>query len=195
MDLVEIRPGLWRWTARHPEWVPDEPLDSPGDWPPDVGCVAYRAPAALALIDPLVPDDGWPALDELVNAEGKPVHVLVTIRWHDRSRAQVLARYGGSEELPAGVEAIPLRRADETMFWIPEHGALVPGDRLIGFGAIGGGLRPCPDSWLGETGIDGPGLRAKLQRLLELPVATVLVSHGEPVLENGREAVEAALAD
>jgi hypothetical protein len=38
------------------------------------------------------------------------------------------------------------------------------------------------------------GLRAALRPLLELPVESVLVSHGEPVLENGRDAIARALA-
>jgi len=37
-------------------------------------------------------------------------------------------------------------------------------------------------------------LREALAPLLELPVDRVLVSHGEPVLENGREAIARALA-
>ena len=196
MDLVEIRPGLWRWTASHPDWESDQPHDSPGDWPAAVGCVAYRQPDSFTLIDPLVREDDWTALDELVEASAAPVHVLVTIRFHERSRAAALERYGGSEVVPTGVEAIEVPRADETMFWIPEHGALVPGDRIIGFGASDGRLRPCPDSWLRylDTGVTGAELRSELRRLLDLPVDVVLVSHGEPVLENGLAELRSALA-
>src|SRR6266516_3188755 len=56
MELRELVPGLWRWTARHPEWEPGAEPESPADWPPDVGCVACLAGENLALIDPLVPD-------------------------------------------------------------------------------------------------------------------------------------------
>jgi hypothetical protein len=38
-------------------------------------------------------------------------------------------------------------------------------------------------------------LRKALQPLLELPVEMVLVSHGEPVLSGGREALVRALDD
>jgi hypothetical protein len=38
-------------------------------------------------------------------------------------------------------------------------------------------------------------LRAALAPLLDLPVEQVLVSHGEPVLENGREELVRAFAD
>lgn len=195
MKLVEIRPGLWRWTASHPDWEPDHAHDSPGDWPVEVGCVAYRQSDSFTLIDPLVEDDDWTDLDELVEASGAPVHVLLTIQFHKRSCAEALERYGGSNDVATGVAEVGFRRADERMFWIPEHGALVPGDRIIGFGASEGRLRPCPDSWLRylDTGITGAELRSELRKLLDLPVDVVLVSHGEPVLENGLAELRSAL--
>ena len=95
--------------------------------------------------------------------------------------------------MPAGVETVQIRGAGETMVWLPEHRALIPGDRLLGDDA--GGLRLCPDSWLRylPSGMRRAELREALRPLLDLPVELVLVSHGEPVLENGREAVAAAL--
>lgn len=190
MELQQIRAGLWRWTAVHPDAEADPEPGSPAGWPPEVGCVAYAAPDALVLIDPLVPRDGWPALDAL--AAGKQVATLMTLRLHGRSSEAVIDRYGASTDVPAGVEPMEIARADETMFWIPEHRALVPGDRLVSFG---GGLRPCPDSWLGylKNGLVAEALRGELRKLLELPIELVLVSHGEPVLEGGRDALAAAL--
>jgi glyoxylase-like metal-dependent hydrolase (beta-lactamase superfamily II) len=192
--MEQVRPGLWRWTAPHPDWEPAGP-ETPGDWPRDVGCVAYAAPRALVLIDPLVEGDAWEAVDALVERHGKPVHVLVTIQFHERSREHAVERYGGVETVPEGVEPIPFERAGETMFWLPEHRALVPGDRLLGFGGDAP-LRVCPDSWLRylANGLTGDELRALLrERLLELPVELILVSHGEPVGEGGREALRAAV--
>ena len=95
--------------------------------------------------------------------------------------------------MPDGVEPFEVPRAGETMFWLPEHRALVPGDRILGDGA--GGLRVCPDSWLRYlgNGLTGAELRESLRPLLDLPVESVLVSHGEPVLSRGREALERAL--
>lgn len=147
-------------------------------------------PTPLVLIDPLVSDDGWTALDDLV--AGNRVVALTTLRFHGRSREAVVERYGASTNVPAGVEPIEIARADETMFWLAEHRALVPGDRLVSFG---GGLRPCPDSWLGylKNGLTGQELREELRKLLELPIELVLISHGEPVLERGRDALAAAL--
>jgi hypothetical protein len=197
--LQELRPGLWRWTARHPEWKPGEP-ESPTDWPPDVGCAAYAASDALVFVDPLVPDDLWPEVDDLVRAHGRRVAVLTTIGFHRRSRDEFVARYDAStsrakKTLPVGVETVPIRAAGETMVWIAEHRALVPGDRILGFGAPDGGLRICPDSWLRylQSGMTGSELREALRPLLELPVEMVLVSHGEPVLANGRAALARAI--
>lgn len=196
MILHELAPGLWRWTAVHPEAEDDPKPGSPADWPPEVGCVAYAADDTLVLIDPLVPRELWPELDGL--ARGRKVLVLTTLGWHRRSRDEVVARYGAStsrarKSLPSGVIPIPLRGAGETMFWLPDVRTLVPGDRLLGDGE--GGVRICPDSWLRYLkGIDGAQLRVLLAPLLDLPVERVLTSHGEPVLSRGHEALGRALA-
>jgi hypothetical protein len=196
VELTELRPGLYRWTAPHPGYAPDPEPDSPADWPEQVGSVAYDAPDALVLIDPLVPEGLWPALDRL--ASGRRVAVLTTIGFHRRSRDAVAERYGAStsrakKTLPKGVETIPIKGAGETMIWIPEHGALVPGDRILG--GREGGLRVCPDSWLRylPSGMTGTQLREALRPLLDLPIELVLVSHGEPVSRDARDALAQAL--
>jgi glyoxylase-like metal-dependent hydrolase (beta-lactamase superfamily II) len=197
MEVEKIASGLWRWTARHPQWTPDE------DWPEDVGCVYYEGADAVVLIDPLVPtneaDHFWDALDRDVERAGRPVVALRTVHWHQRSIDDVLARYPGShlwtaesnDPLPTGIEAYPANRANETLFWIVQHRAVVSGDVLLGTDA--GGVRVCPDSWLPKD-FRGEEFRASLRFLLELPVEMVLVSHGDPVLVNGHEALAAALA-
>ena len=201
MELSELRPGLWQWTAFHPEWKQD------------VGSVAYEAAGELVLVDPLLPSDD--ALDELVASVGKPLAVLVTVFWHTRSAdvlarrhgARVLAPSGGKaavrrraptmepfrpgDPLPGDVVAIPTARANEVVYWIPAHRSVVPGDVLLG--AKGGGLRMCPQGWLPERRTLDE-LAASLRPLLDLPVVRVLVSHGEPVLRNGRAALARALA-
>jgi hypothetical protein len=201
MDVAEIGPGLYRWTARHPDWRRGSRPESTGDWPAEVGSVAYLAPGALVVIDPLTPagEPGfWDWLDGLAARRKRRVHVLTTIKFHRRSRDEVAGRYGAPTSrargrLPSGVEAIPIRGMGETMFWIGEHRALVPGDRIIGAGGV---LRPCPESWLGYLGrgVTLDDLRQRLRPLLELPIEAVLVSHGEPATSDGRDALAAALA-
>jgi hypothetical protein len=193
--VQEIRPGLYRWTAPHPAWRAGAAPESPADWPQDVGCVAWAAPGVLLLIDPLVGD--WAALDALVERHGPRVHVVTTLQFHGRSRDAVVERYGAQtsrarDALPAGAEPRPVRGSGEKMFWLSEPRALVCGDRLIGDGR--GGLRMCPESWMGY--LDGYGLdelRAGLAPLTRLPIELVLLSHGEPVLRDGRAALQRAL--
>jgi hypothetical protein len=199
--LAELAPGLHRWTARHPDADPNPTPGSPADWGPDVGCVAYEAADALVLVDPLVPDDRddlRDALDALVRRHDRRVAILTTLGFHRRSKEKLAARYDAStsrarKALPAGVETVRIEGAGETMVWLPEPRALVPGDRLLG--TDGGGLRLSPDSWLRylPSGMRAPQLRQALRPLLDLPVEMVLVSHGEPVLSGGREAIARAL--
>jgi glyoxylase-like metal-dependent hydrolase (beta-lactamase superfamily II) len=194
MDVQEIRDGLWRWTAPHPDWKPD------ADWPEQVGCVYYEGPEDVVLIDPLVPgadeDRFWRALDRDVERLARPVRVLQTVRWHERSCARIAERYGGSvwyrgprSALPAGVEAIDVEPAEETVFWVHEHRALVPGDVLL---AEDGSLEVCPLSWLPE-GTTVERFSAALAPLRALPVELVLVSHGAPILDTGSDALARAL--
>jgi len=199
--LRELRPRLYRWTARHPDAEVDPQPGSPADWGPDVGSVAYAARDALVLVDPLVPADRsdlQEELDQLVRRHRESVVILTTLQFHRRSRDELVPRYGAStsrakEALPEGVETIQIRGAGETMVWLPEHRALIPGDRLLG--GDRGGLRLCPQSWLRylPSKMSQPQLRQALRRLLDLPVDMVLVSHGEPVLSGGRKALERAL--
>lgn len=205
-----LAPGLWRWTASHPAWHPDAAPDSEHDWDRDVGSVLYVKPESAVFFDPLLPADTdgfWRWCDEAVGA--RSVQILTTIRFHGRSRELVAERYGGDVltdmgSVPAGVEAFPFREADETIFWVPEHAALVPGDRIIGDGA--GGVRLCPDSWLAylheyrdQLQLTAPprdqaDLRALLRALRDLPVERILVTHGAPLLTGGAAALERLLA-
>jgi len=201
MDVRELRPGLWRWTAAHPEWEHAE------HWGPEVGSVYAELPEALVMVDPLVALDDedrfWEALDRDVERVGKPVHVLLTVHWHERSVAAVLERYKATlwrpEEkgtLPAGVHAEVVKGSDwvEALFFLEPHRALIAGDLLIG--RAGGGIE-LPVGWFPKGEQDWAELKLKPElqkRLAELPIELVVVSHGEPVLEDGAAALERALA-
>jgi hypothetical protein len=163
-----------------------------------VGSALYEATDTVAIFDPILPDDGreeflrW--LDERVAR--RPVSVLTTIRWHRRDREQVAERYSANSSrawnaLPAGVEERPLRGAGETMFWLPGVASLVAGDRLLGDDA--GGLRVCPESWLSRVRVDRAGVAHLMLALLDLPIERVVVSHGDPVLHDGRAALARAI--
>ena len=185
--IEEIRPGLKRWVTSHPDWRPEE--DELDESYRPVASVLQHVPNALVLIDPLVPDDLWPSLDAEVTASGAAVIVLTTITFHVRSRDEVVRRYGaqlGGE--PDGVRTFPAERGDEVALWLEKPRAVVFGDAVIGDQE--GGLRLSP--WYRNDEARDVTRRALLP-LLDLPVELVLPSHGEPVLEHGRDALARAL--
>jgi len=143
--------------------------------------------------------------------------VLVTVYWHGRSTEEAGAKrvwastrsaqplrnrgigvtdvFRAGDELPGGIQAFQTPRAAEVVYWLPKQRALAVGDVLLGAGAkprpTDAPLRLCPERWLGKGTHED--LRASLRPLLELPVERVLVSHGRPLLSDGREALAAAL--
>ncbi len=192
MPPTEIVPGLLYWRAPHPQWTPQS------DWEQLVGCVLYELEDVVVLIDPLLPAEGreqfldW--LDQRV--AGRPVSILTTIKWHRRDREELARRYRSHSgkawnAVPPGVAPKPLRGAGETLFWLVRAQTLVAGDRLIGDDA--GGVRLCPEEWLEDVAVDRRGLAHLLRPLLELPIERVIVSHGEPVLHDGRAALARAI--
>ncbi len=207
VEVLQIAPGLWRWTGWHEEWKED------------VGSVYVETADGVVLIDPIVPPEDaerfWEALDRDVKRVGGEVHVLVSVFWHTRDAKEMVARYKArvwaprrgraaierragvvtdafapDDPLPGSLRPLRTARATEVVYWIPEHGALVPGDVLLTDKQ--GGIRLCPRSWLPES-VDQRKLAESLRPLLDLPVERVLLSHGDPVLENGKAALAAAL--
>jgi glyoxylase-like metal-dependent hydrolase (beta-lactamase superfamily II) len=196
MDVLEIAPGLWRWTAYHEEWQED------------VGCVYVETEDGVVLIDPLVPTTDtakfWKALDRDVKRQKGPRSAAEMRERYDAriwapasGKAAIARRTGGVTDafgpddlLPGGLEAHRTARAAEVVYWVPEHSALVPGDVLVADGK--GGARMCPESWLPSSKTHRD-LAASLRPLLDLPVRRVLVSHGRPVLTGGGRALARAL--
>ena len=213
LRVQKIRPGLWRWTALHPEWTPEE------EWGEEVGCLYQETEDAITLVDPLIPPEDsarfLEALDRDVARAARPVHILITIFWHARSAAMLVERYPGTrvwvheparelveerapvtdvfragEALPGGVLPVDAGRAYEVLFWLPAHAALVTGDVLLG---TKNGLTLCPTEWL--VRLEPDAVRAGLrERLQGLHVEHVFPAHGEPVLAGAVNALEAALA-
>jgi glyoxylase-like metal-dependent hydrolase (beta-lactamase superfamily II) len=189
MDAREVAQGLWYWTAPHPSWRPG------ADWPERVGCVYYEAPDAVVLIDPLLPrdeeDEFLEHLDRDVERTGLPVAILLTAPWHERDAPALAERYRTSVGGPPseGIEVFIPGGQDEgqVAFFIRPHRALVVAEFFMGDGA--GGLRVAPSPAL----MDRTAFDRSLRELLELPVERVLVSHGEPVLADGRARIAEAL--
>jgi glyoxylase-like metal-dependent hydrolase (beta-lactamase superfamily II) len=218
MEVVELRPRLWRWSLPHPEWEPDDAEGGEG-WQQEVASYALVADE-LVLFDPLVPpadsEDAerfWRALDGDVEHHGPP-RILVTIHWHCRSAQEILDRYDGTriyvgegrahrvedrvaytdvfapnDTLPGGVVPKDADRGGEVVFWIPSHKALLSGDVILG--ADGGGARLCPPAWHEPTPREE--LVTTLRPLLDLPVEALLLTHGDAILEDARGELERAL--
>jgi hypothetical protein len=217
----EIADGIWRWTAPHPEWRSETvpwthevasfalvSEDSLVLIDPLVNADAGDTAATLASLDSLA-------------GRSQKIAILVTIPYHVRSSEQLYERYGDTAQvslhghpacakrlrnpdsladitsdeavLPAGLRVFrigdPVRF--ETPVWLGSHRALAFGDALVG---VGGELRV----W---DSLEG-GKRARwyyerflptLRPLLLLDTELVLVTHGPPVLRDGRRELEAAL--
>jgi glyoxylase-like metal-dependent hydrolase (beta-lactamase superfamily II) len=203
VNVNEIAPRLWWWTAPHPEWTPAALKDGRG-WQQDVSSYALAAGDALVLFDPLLPDGDesafWEALDGDVEDHGPPA-ILITIFWHVRSSQAILDRYEGAtlwahepaatwvaerirytntftpgDRLPGGVEALPMHHMEEVAYWLPDHGATVVGDTMLGYDGV---ARLCPASWLRkEESYDE--VRRCVQRVLDYPANRLLLTHGGP---------------
>jgi len=190
--LAEIAPGLRRWTAWHEEWKQE------------VGSLALRTDAGLVLIDPIDPPP------EVRN----PDHVLLTVFWHARSAGELGAErvwaakrgvrrlknrgvdvtdaFDDSDvELPGGIRVFETARESEVIYWLPSHKSIAVGDVLLGAGAkphaTSEPLRLCPERWLEKKKYRD--LRKSLTPLLDLPLERILMSHGDPVLRGGKDAL------
>ena len=165
----------------------------------------------------------WQALDRDVRRRGRPVAVLLGNEFHTRSAKAVYDRYRNEAgtlvwghpttcarlpgvetvavtrraTLAGGVEAYPIRGLGESeiAFRIVSHHAVVFADAVMGTGE--GGLRVAPESWAPKTPEGAERyrreFRASLGELLIPPIDMILVSHGEPVLDAGFDALTAAL--
>ncbi|MFL5960598.1 MAG: hypothetical protein ACJ75G_10060 [Gaiellaceae bacterium] len=193
MEAVRIAEGLWRWTAPHPNW---ENWPGREHEPREVGCVYYGSDDATVLVDPLVPagEEGefFRHLDADVERRGLPVVILLTAEWHRRSADELAGRYdariGGAP--PEGMEEVPIEGADERQvaYFIRPHAALVVAE--IFSVDIHGELRVGQSPALARP----DELEASLDRIMELPIERLLVSHGEPVLEQAKPRMTEALA-
>jgi glyoxylase-like metal-dependent hydrolase (beta-lactamase superfamily II) len=203
VQIEQIAPRLWWWTAPHPDWTADDFKDGQG-WERDVSSYALVADDSFVLFDPLVPagdeERFWAALDGDVEHHGPP-SILLTVFWHARSAPEIAERYEGAtvwahapaaEEvgkrvprletfaegdlLPGRAEPLAIAFLDEVAFWLPSHRALVLGDSVLGYD---GRTELCPVSWLGQDG-SREVLEASVRRALEREPERLLLTHGGP---------------
>jgi hypothetical protein len=197
--MQKIADGIWHWEQRHPEWHPTTEFGA------TVGSYLVHEGENTVLIDPLLTD----GIDEHIQGE---VVVAVTIPYHVRDSAEAVKRWGGTiighpdvakrlpdgtpfhgdEDLPLNLTMHRVSRLKERPLELPLTQALAFGDRVVG---VEGGLRVWLDrpitedrrAWFRRTG--APAMR----HLLDVRFDRVLVTHGDPVLSDGRQALENAL--
>lgn len=211
-----IADGIWRWTARHPEWHPH------GAFGAEVASYLLRDGDDTLVIDPIAPGgDVMALLDALDGKVSGRVRIMITIPYHVRDAESVWRQYrrtggatihghpavakrladdNGFRALEAGIavgaSVIPIvigspRRYEMPLF-VPAHRALVFGDAIVqAYGATRVWIqrRPTPRQadWYVRR------LRPSLDPLLDVDCDRLLVTHGEPVLTGGRAALRAAL--
>jgi glyoxylase-like metal-dependent hydrolase (beta-lactamase superfamily II) len=203
--VKQLAEGLWRWTARHPEW-------HPGDFGAEVASFAVDAGDVTLLIDPLVVEED--ALDDV--AADRRVAILTTIPYHARSAESLAERYGATihghpavakrlssserftpidpeSPLPGDARAFTIGspRRFEMPLWLPSHRALVFGDAVV---ETAGKLRVWVQSdERSRRRHTVERFNPTLRPLVDLDPEAVLVTHGEPVLSGGAAALDAAL--
>ena len=207
-------PGLWRWTARHPEW-------HPGEFGAEVASFAVRTGDELLLVDPQLPPEPEPVY-ELVEKSSAPgsrsssrsrttcaalrsfaiataSDAEVTIWGHPAAAKRLRTRsvfreIEPGQPLPGGVAAFAIGkpRRQETPLLLPAHRALVFGDAVA---ETGGRLRVWADRRVDEKveRFYRERFNPTLKPLLDLDFDRVLVTHGQPVMKDGRRALASAL--
>ena len=216
--MDEIAPGIWRWTARHPEW------HTRVEWGHEVASYALVGDG-LVLVDPLLPPPGALRRTEVERGlerlarEALRLDIMITIPYHTRSAEELFLRYRDTlptalwghravakrftddatvlqEIEPRGAvgevaTALPIGkpRRHEMPLYFPQQRALAFGDAVVG---IDGGLR------IWESGQTDPLWYERvfvptLRPLLDLDVERVLVTHGPAVLHDGRQALADAM--
>jgi glyoxylase-like metal-dependent hydrolase (beta-lactamase superfamily II) len=210
MDVHEIAPGLWHWTAPHPEWKPEMRGEDGLGWDEIVSSYALVTDDGLVLIDPQVPTDAeearrfWEALDRDVEGHGPPA-IVISIYWHARSAQEIAERYPGSsiwapgdspeghvpatqtyragDALPAGIRAHEVGTLGEVVLYLPSHNAVLFGDTVLD------GPRLLPESWL-RNDMTRADVANALRPLLDEPIDLLLLTHGGPITDGAHDELQ-----
>jgi hypothetical protein len=193
--MKELSQGLWHWTARH-DHINSE-------------VSSYYLLPERVIIDPMVP----PAGIEWFEEHGAPEHALLTNRHHDRHAWRLHEAFGCSvhcirngiyelegrgplqafdvgSELPGGVVAyeVGVICPDETALHLPGYRALACADGVIRSSG-NGDLAFVPDFLMDDPEHTKQGLREAYRALLDLDFELLLLAHGDPVVQDGNEAL------
>ncbi len=212
-DIWEPVSGIWCW-ERRPRGL------HPGEFGARTS-YAVLAKDSVLLVDPLVDGDDDPVVGVLDDLVGGDARILITMPYHTRSAEWLWRRYRSANVRICGHPAVATRLDDASGFEailggsavdgiarfhaigrpprseqpieIPSVRALVFGDAIVEIGD--GELRiweTPPDSdrrrrWWNEDYLP------TLERLATLDIEHVLVTHGQPAIGNGKQALQRAL--
>ena len=221
--MHEIAPGIFNWTARHPEWRSSVE---------EVQSYALIVNGAFVLIDHLLPPHADPHRSTLLMeldtraSDARHVHVIVVSPYHTRSAEDLCRRW--QERRPTQLWGharvrTRLEHTDTELHEIPRTGepgggafagglaraftiskpvrqetpVYLPRARALAFADAvvgdGEGLRVWNETDIAHTSLR-ERLHPTLAPLLELDLEHVLVTHGPPVIGRGRAALAEALA-
>jgi hypothetical protein len=193
--MREVFDGVYHWAAVHPNT--------------GMEASSYYVEPARTLIDPMAPDE---VVEWLSGLAERPERIVLTNRHHYRDSDALRARFdcpvlchraglyefeGGpdvegfafGDELAPGITALEVGVLceEETALLIEGGGgALSIADGLINYDGIGF----VPDQLLGRhPGVVKSGLRDAYARLLDRRFDALLFAHGDPIPEDGKDAL------
>jgi hypothetical protein len=193
--MNEILPGVWHWTAEHPNI--------------HMRVSSYYLEDAAVALDPLLPEDG--GLEAF--GDWAVEQVVLTCRHHTRSAKEVAERFGSRIRVPrnglhefegADFEVEPYDPADEVAPGVVAQAfeCIAPDDEVLhvhaGLGALafGDGLIShegrvafVPDQLWGDPEPEKARSVVRLRELLEIDFDALLFAHGDPIPTGGRDAL------
>jgi glyoxylase-like metal-dependent hydrolase (beta-lactamase superfamily II) len=207
--MDEILPGVFHWTAIHPKiqievssyWLEDggvliDPLTAPGtglDW----FAARVTPPAAIVLSN----RHHYRESDKFLERFGAPVHCN-RAGLHEFTHGERIEAFDPGDKLPGGIVAYEIGGIcpDDTALYMPAHRALLFADGLVRGGPhrqggdrfeAGGTLGFVPDMLMDDPPDTKRLLLESFARVLaELEFEHVLLAHGDPLVGNGRAALE-----
>jgi hypothetical protein len=197
--MHEILPGVWHWSAEHPGIhirVSSYWLEEPGVlidplMPPDAGLQWFAARPAPPRAIVLSNRHHYRESARFVEEFGCAVHCN-RAGLHEFTHGEVVAGFAVGDVLPGNVVACEVGAIcpDDTALHLPTQRALVFADGVVRGRPYGeaGPLGFVPDGFMDEPQQTKRGLLDACARLLaELEFEHLLLAHGGPVIDDGRE--------
>ena len=195
--MEEIDPGLWHWQALR-ESIGSE-------------VSSYYLAVEGVLIDPMIPPAGLGWFEE----HGRPKHLLLTNRHHDRDAWKLREAFDCTvhcirnglhelegrgpvepfefdDQLPGGVVVYEVGAIcpDECALHVPAHRALACADGVVRL-PRDGPLQFVPDELMDDPERTKAGLRDAYRRLLDLDFEHLLLAHGDPIVHRAKDELHA----